>query len=345
MPEDDPRSSRSAHSADSTDRLNEARQCDVAQLIQTAAAWMGDAMDAWTDENYAKVAVLAPLAVEHLGKAVLWQENPVLLVPFLPEAEASLVKLATAPSLAEPKLRTVGLKLLLGRLEAVIGALPLDAKRRNRMVDVRNGALHVAASSTSRYVLIDALTLCNVFLEKLDHDVAEFYGDHRRNITALVDQGRSEVQHTVDAKRARAQRKFTMLLDQLGEDVFTTTVQSLEQAAPYVLDRDALGSLSISWSCPECGCEGRLAGGLDLSSRRENGIYSDDELSVVYHSGWEIEMVPGLFCCNVCSLTLSGVQELAAADLPSGLIVIDENSLGPDFNPEQEAECLFGIRN
>ncbi|MEV0361610.1 hypothetical protein [Nocardia fusca] len=82
-----------------------------------------------------------PLAVEHLGEAVLWKKNPVLVVPLAPEAETSLVELATVPSLTDPKHRTIGLELLLSRIDTAIGALPLnpagtDELRAARMPDL-----------------------------------------------------------------------------------------------------------------------------------------------------------------------------------------------------------------
>jgi hypothetical protein len=227
MPDGEQVSTRPAADPEKVRLVDEAiRRRDVEQLVQSASVWMGEAMDAWSDEDYMKVALLAPLAVEHLGKAVLWKENPVLVVPLLQDAEASLVKLATAPTLADPKLRTVGLKLLLSRIEAVIGALPLSAARRNRMVDVRNGAMHVAASATSRYVLIDSLTVCNVFLERVGWEPARFYGDHEHNVRHLVAQGRSEVQHRVAAKLARARKNLTLLEERLGEALFQETTAS-----------------------------------------------------------------------------------------------------------------------
>ncbi|MFC8048110.1 hypothetical protein [Nocardia sp. NPDC057353] len=143
---------------------------DVQHLAASASVWMQEAMNAWSEDEYGKVAVLAPLAVEHLGKAVLWQKNPVLVVPLSPDAEASLAKLATRPTLTDPKLRTVGLKTLLGRIETVTGSLPINQSRRTRMVEIRNGAMHIASSGTSRHVLIDALMLCNAFLEQLGQE-------------------------------------------------------------------------------------------------------------------------------------------------------------------------------
>jgi hypothetical protein len=43
----------------------------VASLVGSAASWIKDALSVWARDHYAEVAVLVPLAVEHLGTAVL----------------------------------------------------------------------------------------------------------------------------------------------------------------------------------------------------------------------------------------------------------------------------------
>ena len=268
--------------AENVTLLKAIRQRDVRQLMQSAADWMHDAMDAWSDDDYWKVAVSAPLAVEHLGKALLWETNPVLVVPLLPEAEASLVRLATAPSLADPKLRTIGLKLLLSRIEAVTGPLPLNATRRSRMVDIRNGAMHAAVSTTSRYVLIDSLTVCNVFLERLGRDPGLFYGDHKYNVKELVAEGRSEIEHTVAAKLARARKNLTQLEERLGEALFQETTDRLEEDAAYELDEP--GGRAVDRSCPECGSNGRMSGSIDLS-RRVSSTPTNQTMTVTQRAG------------------------------------------------------------
>jgi hypothetical protein len=45
-------------------------------MLRSASRWMRDALTAWSEDDFAKVATRAPLAVEHLGKAVLWNSNP-----------------------------------------------------------------------------------------------------------------------------------------------------------------------------------------------------------------------------------------------------------------------------
>ncbi|WP_280249210.1 hypothetical protein [Nocardia abscessus] len=318
------------------------RQRDVQHLITSASGWMGEAMNAWSEDDFGKVALLAPLAVEHLGKAVLWKTNPVLVVPLSQEAEASLVKLANAPSLTDAKLRTVGLKLLLNRIEAVTGALPLNNSRRNRMVEVRNGAMHIASSETSRHILTDCLTLCNVFLEHLGSAPEPFYGDHKWNVKDLVAQGRSDVQHRVAQKLARARRHLTLLEDRLGETLFQETTDRLQEDAAYTLDDEQ--GWAVDWTCPECGSRGRITGPIDLSQAIAYD-WDPDGPEDPYTGEWEVTMSPFSFSCNVCRLTLAGTDELLAAGLPAHATSISPDDLGPDFDPARMAERLYGIND
>nr|WP_271209957.1 hypothetical protein [Rhodococcus wratislaviensis]GLK34828.1 hypothetical protein GCM10017611_16770 [Rhodococcus wratislaviensis] len=344
MPEDQ---SNPKHQAIAGDISAITRHNDVAQLVSSAAAWIDEAMKAWSDDDYGKVAVLAPLAVEHLGKAVLWKENPVLVVPLTAEAESTLFGLATDPKLADPKLRTVGLAILLRRLESLLGGLPIDKRQRTRMVEVRNGAMHVGAPAQSRHVLLDSLAVCNLMLEKLGREPRHFYRDHHVSVQALMDQKRTEVGQRVTAKRARARRHLTELEERLGSDVFAEATDRLAEEAPEALD--ALldpGVWAVDRDCPECGSRGRLHGPIDVDPIIDfdveplgNGEYETSP----YSPGWEVTLAPTGFACNVCRLGLNGTQELAECSLPAFRHEVAIDDLSDDFDPELAAEQLYGI--
>lgn len=316
-------------------------------LIGSAARWMDEALKAWADDDYAKVAALAPLAVEHLGKAVLWRQNPVLLVPLTQDAEPSLISLATKPSLSSPKLRTVGLAALLRRLERLLGALPVDAAQRTRMVEIRNGAMHVGSPAQSRHVLLDALTLCNLMLTHLSEDAATFFGDHHASVRTLLDQKRTEVGHRIAAKRARARRHLSELEERLGEDLFTETTARLEEQAPFVLDPDDFGTglHAVDAACPECGSKSRLFGRVDVSPEVDFDVepLGGGQYDAVPHGYWALTLAPQAFACSVCLLTLHGPDELAECGLPASLHEISPEDLGEDFDPQAFAEAEYGL--
>jgi hypothetical protein len=326
------------------DRRSEAR------LVASAARWMEDALNAWAVEDYGKVAVLAPLAVEHLGKAVLWRENPVLVVPLTPDAENSLFSLATQADLASPKLRTVGLVILLRRLAQLLGGLPIDQKQRTRMVEIRNGAMHVGSPAQSRHVLVDCLAVCGVLLERLGEDPRAFYGNHHRNAMALLDEKRTEVGHRVAAKLARARSHLGELERRLGDELFKETTDRLQEQAADVLDPGDFGSglWAVDAKCPECGSKGRLFGHVDATPEVDydveplgNGEY--DSYPVL--AGWSVTLSPQAFACNVCQLTVHGPQELIESRLPASRHEVDPEDLGEDFDPESFAESEYGLRD
>ncbi|MGK5442152.1 hypothetical protein ACSNN7_10070 [Micromonospora sp. URMC 105] len=315
------------------------RRAEVS-LVRSAAGWMRDALNAWALDDYGKVAALAPLAVEHLGKAVLWRTNPVLVVPLSQDAEASLFSLATQPDLAYSKLRTVGLAVLLRRLEPMVN-LPIDGKQRTRMVEVRNGAMHVGLPAQSRHILQDCLAVCRVLLEHLGEEPRVFYGrDHYASVVRLLDAKRSEVGHRVAAKFARASRHLRGLSRRLDSGLFVSTVSQLEQSAADALDPSAFGSglWGVDAKCPQCRRKGRLFGRVDVDPEVDydveplgNGEYEGHPIV----TGWLVELFPQAFSCNVCRLTLHGPEELIEAKLPAARHMVDVGELGEDFDPEQ----------
>ena len=313
-------------------------------MVRSASRWMQDALTAWAEDDFPKVATLAPLAVEHLGKAALWNANPALLVPLSQDAEASLFILVERPDLTASKLRTIGLKIVLGRLDTLLGGLPIDPKQRTRMVDIRNGAMHVGSAEQSRYVLIDALTLCVPLLARLGTGADWFYGDHKANADGLLKEKRTEVGHQVAAKRAKARMLLKRLEDQLEPDVFEEVTSSREDAAEYNIDPNDFGfgdMYAIAHDCPECGSGGRLIGSVDVTHEVDYEQVGVDDF-VIRGDYYFIDLIPSAFACNVCKLTLHGQQELAACDLPSSRMDVQDHQLGPDFDPRTAAEAMYG---
>ena len=221
------------------------------------------------------------------------------------------------------------------------------------MVDTRNGAIHVGSAEQSRYVLIDALTLCVPLRARLGTGADWFYGDHKANADGLLKEKRTEVEHQVAAKRAKARMLLKRLEDQLEPDEFEEVINSREDAAEYDIDPNDFGNFgsmfenmyAIAHDCPECGSSGRLIGGVDVTHEVETGyeqVGVDDFVPTPGADYYFIDLIPSAFACNVCKLTLHGQQELVACDLPSSRIDVQDYQLGPDFDPRTAAEAMYG---
>lgn len=314
-------------------------------MITGARRWIREALEAWTEDDQAKVALVAPMAVELLGKAALWRENPVLLVPLHDRHEASLFLLATRPDLATKGVKTIGLQIVLNRLIKLLGDLPVVRDHRERMVDVRNGAVHVGAGDESRFVLLDCLAVVGVLLERLGIERKDFFGSHVGTVGALLDERRTEISRQVAAKMAKARARLTRLEAILGEAAFTKATDELEEQR-WTLDPDdfATGGAGVEVNCPECGSKARLFGDVDVSAEVDydveplgGGHY--DAIAMPY---WEVWLTPTTFFCMVCNLQLHGSQELAEAGLPSRRFDVSGDDLGPDFDPGEHARAMYG---
>jgi hypothetical protein len=273
----------------------------------------------------------------------------VLLVPLTHDAEPSLLNLVLKPEVTSPKLRTIGLAILLRRLEQLMGGLPIDGKRRSRMVEIRNGAIHVGTPAQSRHVLLDALAVCRALLERSNEDPRDFFGVHHDIALSLLDQKRSEVGHQVAAKLARARSRLRDLEKELGEDVFKDVTDRLQAEAADVLDAERLGLRreAVDADCP-CGSKGRLFGDVDVDADVDvdieplgGGRYARD----AYVAGWFVTLMPQAFACHVCGLQLNGPDELSEGHLPAARIDIEPADLGDDFDPAEYAESRYGIRD
>lgn len=320
---------------------------DVVSLVVSASSWTDDAMKAWAAGDFAKVGLMAPTAVEHLGKAALWNKNPVLLVQLDSNEEASLMSLATAPNLASKTLRTVGLKLVLTRVEKVLGGAPVLVKSdRERMVNVRNGIMHVGTGELSRHVLLDALTVTNALLAHLDIDPETFHGTHATNVTELLDAKRTETGHTVLEKRARAQQRIGQLTDSLGRSGYEEAAGGLEAKREDLTPPDGLGYQieATDHDCPECKNIGRLFGYIELEDQMDFDVESlgGGQYESVPMPYWEIWFSPQAFECAVCRLSLTIPAEVNEAGISIDRREVSPDDLGDGFALDEVIRNRYG---
>lgn len=96
----------------------------------------------------------------------------------------------------------------------------------------------------------------------------------------LLEAKRTEVEHRVAAKRARARMLLERLAEELGSNEYDE-MTSAESSAEYDIDPDDFGSFAVTRSvprdCPECGFSGRLIGQIDVSHEVEVEYEQIDE--------------------------------------------------------------------
>lgn len=306
-------------------------------LVASAARWIQRAVSGWVDDDQETVELLAPIAVEHLGKATLWSRNPVLLVPLTSNSEASLHILATKPSIANSKLRTIGLGVLLERLERSVSSFPLSTEEKRLLTDTRNGSVHVGVKANHGLVLRHSLRLCSALLEEMGTDPRTFFGDHYDNVRSILDAQRTEVENRVLARRSRALRRMSDLEEQLGSTAFTEASALLEAEARDALD-SSMTDVSLDHPCPVCERTGRLGGFLDVEDQVDWDVEKVGDKYESFPIGyWTLYFAPISFDCNVCRFSVERHDELCSANLPAETYEITPASLDDDFDLDDYA--------
>ncbi|MBE7191562.1 MAG: hypothetical protein INR66_03650 [Gordonia polyisoprenivorans] len=320
-------------------------------LVSSAQSRVAEALSAWIGGDFDRAASSAPLALELLAKAALWSVSPTLLLPLEKNQEASLVALATSPNLGSPTLRTIGLKIALSRLIKVHGDLPVPETRHARLVDCRNGALHVgtlpqagenSAETTARLVLADSLLLCTFMLGHLNRDPDEFYGDKKPTVDAVLAERRTEVEHRVSRLLTQAADKIAALQAHVDSDtIWISTAHELEAAAEgtFIPEQFSDDMGAIAQTCPTCGYQGRLLGRVSVDSEVD-WEYEDGQ--AVAYGYWVVTFHPRAFGCNVCKLILREPAELTAAKVPTESRSVDEDDLGESFSVSDWVEAEYG---
>lgn len=316
-------------------------------LISAASAWAQDALAAVHDGTNHRAAVAGPMAVELLGKAVLWRTNPLLvLAPEVVKDSVSVVKIASGPDLRAPRMRTIYLADVLKKVAILLSGLPLDQAQQDRLCDVRNGGAHAGLPGPSRQVTEDSLSVLDVLIAHLGLDPDEFFGDFSGTAATLRASYRDAIDARVQLELVGAWVGLQTLKKSLGDGDFEDLCDSRYAATDDELDPEEFGTgfYRTAHVCPACSGEGRLFGRVEVDDRVDfdHEKIGPGEYEAIPSVYWVPSLIPDAFACNVCKLVLRSAAELAAADLPDTGFEVSEDALGPDFNVAEAASEASG---
>lgn len=301
-------------------------------LIGPARKWTLEALEAWVASDSAKMVAFAPMAVEHLGKAFLWRENPVLLTPLSENHAASLLILATSADLSNPKLRTIALRETLNRASRLANeTFPLNDERKQRLIECRGGAIHAGQfdSETALFVLADALTVIEWLRAEMGLDARNIYASHAEDAFTIIDGRRTRVQRAVDQQKAKALLRYTTLLQSIGDQQLIADTVAQKEALigtviPKMIERP---TVRVAKVCPVCGRQAALLGdtrqGRESSSTPSAGVGDTDDAHYIHF--------PDSFYCHVCGLLLGSKEALEVAGLPTAPYEIPDPEITPEL--------------
>ncbi|MEU1457623.1 hypothetical protein [Streptomyces avermitilis] len=281
------------------------------------------AMDEHGRREYDEFALQAGVAVEKLGKAVLFSKNPVYIAE--PRNEDMLLHFGGHLTVDEEKVRTVGAKDAIARLRR-IGVLPKKDDQLDLLIALRNGAAHATPNSTLAKGMISPLartieTLLNDLGETLD----EFWGRWTKAVKDAVNEQEDQVFRDVQLRITQARHAFEDRFAGLPAEVKERALKEPQPrteewfATAMEIKMDGV----IVWKtsggdCPACSGPGFLT------------------FQPTGRTGTNTHYAANSFGCYLCTFEASGPDEMAALRKANTRLLVGTMSIahGPTLAPE-----------
>lgn len=266
----------------------------------------------------AEFAFFAALALECLGRSALTKVHPVLNAD--PRDDANVLY-ACGYSFAKP--RSLPAHSVYIRLEKIIDPFQKQHRELCEFLALqRNAHVHTAdlpyenlgtGKWLARYY--ETVAVLHTFL---DRPLDQFLGkDGAGMATTLIKTLNESVLSGVKTKISAHQKVF--------EGKPKDEKEKLLDAASSLLTL----ANQRTCKCPACGGEGRLTGARFKELPEQ---YSEGELYM------EVEYLPATFQCKACELSLSSIEEIAHAGLPTHFTKVKSTSLHELYEPEHYQE-------
>jgi hypothetical protein len=260
----------------------------------------------------------AGIALEHLMKAYLVSQSPLLIVG---QTGAGLdlagmrwaLRRVARPS-AESKTITAT-----EAARRCCSLLPdLDEKSLRVVLAARNGVLHIGQTdSEAGRVMAEVAAAAEIILPEIGKDARSLWGNYRDAVMGRLDDQRSETAHRVADRIAQSREGWHALRARHGLEGLNAL---REKAEGHHYDVD-----EVRVDCPACGSPARLSGEIEVDEI-PNYDWDGGEWSLL-----SVELAPFLlptaFTCLACGLRLDGADELVAAQFSTERKALDSEAL------------------
>ncbi|MEV7699878.1 hypothetical protein BCL80_11936 [Streptomyces avidinii] len=257
------------------------------------------AMDDHGRHEYDEFALHGGVAVERLAKAVLARRSPLYLVEMRKGPADMLLYFGGHLEMQLEKVRTVGAGEALQRLRR-IGVLPPNADL-DRLIELRNGTAHTTVGDEARDLLPTLAETVALLLEDVGVGFEQFWGRWSSAVHVAIDRRRNEVERDVEIRIKQARHLFDDRFYGLPAVAKEQALRASALDVNFAFEERLIGSdaeiaaLTLETQCPACGGLARL-------------LYVSVSTSATTGTA-----VPDSLACGLCSLELTGPEELHAA--------------------------------
>lgn len=262
----------------------------------------------------------AGIALEHMAKAYLASEHPLLVVG---SKQGSIDPAGMLWALARPTRASGGTGITINASEAIRRCcilLPqLSEKDLRPVLDARNGVLHIgfAPGSDADIIISQVARAAEFLLPKIGKESRGLWGNYYSAVMGRLHSRRDRIANRVADKLASARDSHELAFKRLGVD----GVSALRAAA----DRYSYSENEEPMACPACRGPAVVSGSIEVE---EEPGYADE-------SDWSLAgftLVPWLHLqslrCQVCGLFLEGEEEIREAGVRT--VLQTERSIGAD---------------
>nr|WSW68376.1 hypothetical protein OG461_20420 [Streptomyces sp. NBC_00995] len=252
------------------------------------------AMEDHGHKEYDEFALHAGVAVERLAKAVLVSKNPLYIAEMRGSTEM-LFHLGGHRTAS--KVRTIGAMEAIARLRVLDILLP--DRQLDLLIDLRNGVAHAASGDQAKGLLPTFMMAVDSLILGVQRSRQDFWGRWLSAVTVALDNNHSKVARDVQVRIRQAKHAFEDRFAGLPEGSMERLQQSqrVRGVGTHIADNGVDLVIKSILPCPAC------------SGRADAPLTQIESTATV-----ETFVTEGL-CCPFCGLSLSGDEEMEAAEL------------------------------
>lgn len=286
-------------------------------LVGSAAAFAQSSMAAHHATDEALFFLHAATSMEHLLKAYLYSLHPALIREVGKQQHNLVDVLLHAAGHDEKagvpleKMRTITASEALTRCLRLVEELrPFETDLR-ALFDVRNGVAHTGEirEAKKEAILTTFLGSTKVLLGKLSVGPETYWETYAENVQVRIDEHAEAVNVAVSDAITKALQTFGQRFGD-GEDQ-EVALQAIESTY------DPDGLYTRTHTCPACGRTALLGGSFDVDwdiDAEADRFTGETMITGVFAVGASFQ--PRELHCRICSLSLRGLEQLSAADVP-----------------------------
>lgn len=295
---------------------------DRMELEASAKDFANRALRAYLHADNRVILMNAACSMEHLGKAFLASLHPVLLVEVKGGNLDSLLHLSGYSSKARsPFPRTIGSREVLSRVQYALPALDVPASPLHRLIDVRDGIVHIGflSDANTRESLIAFLRYSNALYDELDVSLNGRWGEHGELVHSLISQSLTEIEHEVQRKIAAAKVHHHELMAKIPTTRRQLVRYDKQRESYYTIDLLPGEERIVTIACPACNhAIANCTGVTEINFNAD--IPGEGDTQIISPYAFRLFRANRLVC-GACELSLDNPDELKAAGMQTSWIL------------------------